>query len=97
VSRGSVVGPDGVRVMAAQCATCIFRAGNPMRLRPGRVRQMVADCLSGDGHIVCHDTLGHRRAAICRGFWDSYGHRVTICQLAQRLSFWVPHIIEEEQ
>lgn len=56
------------------CATCIFRPGNLMRLRKGRVREMVRDCLREQTHVVCHDTLDrppHLQQA-CKGFADRY-------------------------
>lgn len=67
------LGPRGVRVMAEQCSTCIFRPGNLMSLRPGRVKQMLADVRRDDSYIPCHQTLGTGRpSAICRGQADAY-------------------------
>lgn len=86
-TRADVVDADGVRICAAKCPTCIFRPGNLMHLNPGRVKAMVADCLTTDAYIPCHDTLHGAKQAICRGFYDAHGHRVTITQLAQRLGF----------
>jgi hypothetical protein len=83
-----VLDRDGVRVLAARCPTCIFRPGNLMRLERGRIADMVATCLRDDGHIPCHETLSLPKQAICRGFWDAYGQRVTIGQLAHRLNHW---------
>jgi hypothetical protein len=63
-----------VRLKAEMCGTCIFRPGNLMRLRPGRVRQMVDACNADHGHIVCHDTLDRDTpGAICRGHADGPG------------------------
>lgn len=77
---------DGrVHVLAEQCATCIFRPGNPMHLQPGRVKGMVDACRETDGgNIPCHSTLGGDRA-ICRGFWDAYAAEDPILRLAQAL------------
>lgn len=62
-----------VRLMAAKCDTCIFRPGNLMHLRPGRVKDMVDTCLRNSGHVVCHKTLDEATdGAICRGFADAY-------------------------
>ena len=64
---------DGkVHVLREKCDTCIFRPGNLMRLRPGRVKSMVDECLAIDGIIPCHETLEGKpkRNAVCRGFFD---------------------------
>lgn len=57
-------------VMPEMCSTCIFRPGNLMRLREGRVEEMVADALAKDAHIICHSTLDRPRAQqqACAGF-----------------------------
>jgi hypothetical protein len=75
----SVGDPDTMRtrMLARMCATCIFRAGNPMHLNPGRLRDLVAQARTGDGFIVCHSTLPGMappgvRPAVCRGFADRY-------------------------
>lgn len=77
-----------VHVRAVLCSTCIFRPGNLMRLDPGRVAGMIRECLASEsGNIVCHETT-HGQApqrAICRGFWDRYGHRQAFLQMAVRL------------
>ncbi|MFC4328258.1 hypothetical protein ACFPC0_10520 [Streptomyces andamanensis] len=61
-----------VRLMAKRCDTCIFRPGNLMLLRPGRLKSMTQACVKEEGHVICHDTLIHADAhlpgAICRGF-----------------------------
>jgi hypothetical protein len=64
------------RMCAEQCSTCIFRPGNPMDLRPGRLRDITRSALRADSFIVCHSTLpGPQQVAppaICRGFADRY-------------------------
>ena len=64
------------RLLSRQCATCIFRPGNPMHLTPGRLHQLVTDARTEQGYIICHDTLPDYRPgglpAICRGFHDRY-------------------------
>lgn len=75
---GGVFEPEAgmaVWVMAAKCATCIFRPGNLMYLEEGRVKEMVEASVENEAHIVCHDTLlyGHDsrlRPAVCRGYHD---------------------------
>ena len=64
------------RLLSEQCQTCIFRAGNPMRLTPGRLKDLLHE--ARDGFIVCHSTLpgmapaGYPGPAVCRGFADRY-------------------------
>lgn len=78
---------DGkVHVCAEMCSTCIFRPGNLMELRPGRVKDMVDSCKQSGGVIPCHCTLGGEQA-ICRGFFEL---RVTSeIQVAERLGYVV--------
>ena len=71
---------DGLRVCADMCPTCIFRPGNLMHLRPGRVRRMVDQALADDSAIVCHDTL-HGSEAVCRGFFDRHHADTLLCRL----------------
>lgn len=79
---------DGVvHVLSEKCRTCIFRPGNPMRLQPGRVQQMVDDSLKAGGAITCHQTLAYggyeaEGEAICRGFFEAHHHRVLALRLA---------------
>ena len=66
---------DGkVHVLAEQCATCIFRPGNLMRLSPGRVKGMVDAAVAEDSSITCHSTLYDDavKPAVCHGFYDKY-------------------------
>lgn len=89
-----------VRVMETRCSTCIFRSGNPMRLRPGRVREMVEGAVADDSAIICHDTLDEEEQAVCRGFFDA--HDTQPLQLARRLQLIEPvaappEALEEER
>lgn len=75
---------DGrVHVRAEMCPTCIFRKGNLMQLRAGRVRDMVDEAKGHESAIVCHATLGTDSNAVCRGFFERYP--TTPLQLAERL------------
>jgi hypothetical protein len=77
---------DGkVHVLSEKCATCIFRPGNLMELRPGRVRELVDGALEVDSAIVCHETLG-RANAVCRGFYDRYKNHTLPLRLTQLLN-----------
>lgn len=83
-----------MKVMREQCATCIFLPGNPMRLREGRVREMVRECRRNDSFITCHETLetvtGDRSTeAACRGYLDT-GAQPQLLRIAERLG-----IVEE--
>jgi hypothetical protein len=64
------------RLLAEECATCIFKPGNLMHLSPGRLRQMVTEARGDAGYIICHSTLPYAGSpippAICRGFADRY-------------------------
>lgn len=75
------------RLLSRQCATCIFRPGNPMYLAPGRLRQLVEQARGAAGYIICHSTLPYyqpgARPAICRGFAERYP--TWQLQLMQRL------------
>ena len=76
-----------IHVCKRMCDTCIFRAGNLMQLRPGRVDEMVAAAIEHQSCITCHKTLGGGEA-VCRGFFDK--HKTVPLQLAEsmRLLKW---------
>lgn len=59
-----------VRICAGLCTTCIFRPGNLMNLKPGRVTGMVKGALADEGHITCHQTLGTPEPAMCAGYYQ---------------------------
>lgn len=80
--RRPVFRDDRVHVLSEKCATCIFRPGNLMRLRAGRVREMVDEARKNESAIVCHSTLGGHEA-VCRGFFDRYPTQPL--QIADRL------------
>jgi len=65
---------ERVHVLRSMCDTCIFRPGNRMHLKPGRVERMVAEALRLDSAITCHET--QRRddvdEAVCAGFDARY-------------------------
>lgn len=56
-----------LRVQRGMCRTCIFRPGNLMSLRPGRVQEMVAEARGAWSVISCHDTLDDEKAT-CAGY-----------------------------
>ncbi|MDG4761401.1 hypothetical protein [Micromonospora sp. WMMD710] len=75
------------RRLARECATCIFKPGNPMHLDPGRLKQMVTEARGDAGYIICHSTLPYAGSpvppAVCRGFADRY--RTWQLQVMERL------------
>lgn len=84
-----------VHVVREKCATCIFRPGNPMHLKPGRVKEMVEACIEDGGPITCHKTLPYAaeqadQQAVCRGFFDSYKEQVPALLMASAMG-----VIEE--
>ena len=83
---------NGVRRLASQCATCIFKPGNLMHLNPGRLREITSSFRRGEGYMICHDTVtygAHPGAgpAVCRGMYDKYSTQFT--QIGDRLGWWV--------
>ncbi|MFG2064031.1 hypothetical protein ACGFIK_21725 [Micromonospora sp. NPDC048871] len=88
-ARLNVGDPDlrKTRLLARECATCIFKPGNPMHLAPGRLKQMVTTACGDAGYIICHSTLPYAGSpvppAVCRGFADRY--RTWQLQVMQRL------------
>lgn len=78
-----------LRIQAEKCETCIFHPGNRMKLRPGRVKQMVDDSVNEGTAIICHDTLGESEQAVCHGFYEA--HKTMPLQIAERLDLieWV--------
>jgi hypothetical protein len=78
------------RVLSEQCATCIYRPGNPMKLKEGRLQSLTADAVADGQGVICHDTLSYGPfpdygGAICRGFYDSYGHLNNFIRIMGRL------------
>lgn len=86
MKRHNVFRDGRVYVCAEMCETCIFRPGNLMKLKAGRVREMVDEARADDSGIVCHATLDGDNAT-CRGFFDRYPTQPL--QIAERL-----HLIE---
>jgi len=91
VSQESIFGRQGgrPRVLSEQCSNCIGRPGNPMDLRPGRVRNMVNAGMQGQG-IICHQTLSYGDhpdfgGAMCRWFYDHFGPRTNFVRIMERL------------
>jgi hypothetical protein len=56
-----------LHVMREQCSTCIFRPGNKMQLREGRMRDLTQQTDMADGNVICHQTLDQEVGALCAG------------------------------
>lgn len=82
-TRTNVARDGKLFVMSEKCSTCIFRPGNLMRLKRGRVRGMVDEVKRTDGCIPCHKTLDGDDNAVCRGQFDL--HPTAPMQIAERL------------
>ncbi|WP_395107256.1 DUF4314 domain-containing protein [Actinomadura sp. SCN-SB] len=79
-----------VRVLARQCATCIFRSSDPMHLGPERIREVIEENLKAGALLTCHATLPygqypHFGPAVCAGFWARHRNAVPAGRLAQLL------------
>lgn len=79
-----VNGPNGIRIMREQCSTCIYRPGNLMQLRHGRVADMTRECRARDTNVVCHQTLSDKLGAFCRGSVDA--HAGQLVRIGERLN-----------
>jgi hypothetical protein len=79
------------RLLSDQCATCVFRHGNPMHLRPGRLKRLIQENTGPEAHgLVCHETLSYSQnpvfgPAFCRGFYDRFGHLANCIRICERL------------
>lgn len=77
-------------LLREQCGSCVFRPGNPMHLRPGRLRDLVAENHRRGTALICHETLSfgdHPEVgeALCRGFYDRYGPEINYIRVIERL------------
>lgn len=59
-----------------------------MELRAGRLAELLRENLDADTAFACHETLGADEA-LCRGFVDRFGERVTPVRLARALDLLV--------
>lgn len=91
------------RVLSEQCATCIGRPGNVMNLRPGRVKGLVNGAIQqGSQGIPCHETLSYGQhpetgEAMCRWFYDTFGHLCNYVRIMQRLGGFEEVTIKESK
>lgn len=84
---------DGkVHVMSEKCSTCVFRPGNLMRLRPGRLQEMTDHVQDTGVPFSCHQTLAYASIehqehyegnALCAGAVEQYGPESNIIRMAR--------------
>lgn len=92
------MGSGKPKLLSRKCDTCIFRPGNLMDLRPGRLTEMVKGSLQGGAPILCHETLDYELddeegnhtgqgpdEAVCRGYYDKHGSQTNLVRIYQRL------------
>jgi hypothetical protein len=74
--------PDGFRVAATQCESCIFGPNSAIKDRPERMRDLAASWRANDTFQICHafgvgdfDDDGNEmldgEEVVCRGFYDT--------------------------
>jgi hypothetical protein len=79
------------RLLSRQCSTCVGRPGNLMHLRPGRLKDLIAENTGPEAlGLVCHETLPYGDypdfgPALCRWFYDNYGHLANGTRIFGRL------------
>ena len=75
------------RVLTERCATCIL--GGEKSITPHLARGRVKDLIerAADGHIPCHSTLSNSapHAAVCRGWYEKFGHLSNYIRVMERL------------
>lgn len=86
---------DGkVHIMSEKCSTCVFRPGDPMNLRPGRLKELTDHVQETGVPFSCHQTLPYASkvhtehyggAALCHGAVESYGDQSIPMRMARAL------------
>lgn len=79
-----------VRVLSRRCSTCVFRPGNLMHLRPGKLEALVEHHIASGSLLTCHQTLPYGdhpdfRPAVCAGFWAGHSRSTTAGRIARGL------------
>jgi hypothetical protein len=46
---------------------------------------MEREAVAGQGVIPCHKTLHLPEQAVCRGYWDTQKHNVSLLSVAERI------------
>lgn len=86
---GDLIDPKArkVRVLADSCDTCVFRSGNLMRLRKGRLEQLVNENRQKGALLTCHQTFPYGDfpdfgPAACFGFFEAFWRETSAGRLA---------------
>lgn len=87
---------DGkVHVMSEKCSSCVFRAGNPMHLPPGKFKGMAEHVKETGIPFSCHQTLAYSERryrdhyagmALCAGAVESYGDQSVVMRMANAMN-----------
>lgn len=72
-------------VCATQCDECLFSKHRLVSAE--RRKEIIAECLQqgNEKYFRCHKDMFTGKPVCCRAFYDLYGDRVSIIQIAQRL------------
>lgn len=78
------------QLLAVKCSTCVFRPGNLMHLRPGRLKALIATNVAADAALICHMTLRYGAhpevgEAVCRGYYDRYRRDVLAIRFVEAM------------
>ncbi len=75
---------SGFRVMAKQCATCIYRKDSPLDIK--KLEAQIKDRFMGfRTYRQCHHSR-KGNTGCCRGFWNRHKDEFPAGQIAQRLN-----------
>lgn len=74
-------------VFKEMCSTCVFRPGNLMHLRSGRLKDLVDKNREQGTMLICHKTTYGQATeeVLCKGFYDKYGPEQMVYQVINRI------------
>jgi hypothetical protein len=78
------------QLFSEKCSSCVFRSGNPMHLKPGRLTEILKHNIEHGTALICHKTLDYGEhpeigETVCRGFYDAYGENINVIRVMHRL------------
>lgn len=75
------------KVFSRKCSSCVFHPGNRMRLKEGRLAEVLRHNLRAGTALICHTTTYGQQAeeVVCRGYYDAYGESVNVIRVMNRL------------
>lgn len=77
------------KVFRKKCATCVFHPGNRMKLRAGRLADLLRTNRQNGTALICHKTTYDQAPdlgeVVCRGFYDAYGESINVIRVMNRL------------